>query len=121
MKSQVFEDKNTPPEIRAYIYQQLTDLEGLLPQGSAVSITVEDKSLLPGQIKETVSPKKVIIYLETSVGNLLAEAKHKDVFKAVKKAKENLKAQLSTLQLALTRQDERANQIENIIRHPYLH
>ncbi len=120
MKSQVFEDKNTPPEIRAYIYQQLTDLEGLLPQGSAVSITVEDKSLLPGQTK-VASPKKVIIYLETSSGNLLAEAKHKDVFKAVKKAKEHLKLQLFTLQSALMRQDERANEIENIIRHPYLH
>lgn len=120
MKPHVFEDKNTPPEIRAYIYQQLTDLERLLPQGSAISITVEDKSLLDKNTKPN-APKKVVIYLETSIGNLLAESKNKDVFKAIKVAKEHLKAQLSTLQGVLVRPEDRANEIENIIRHPYLH
>ncbi len=123
-------DKNTSPEIRAFIYQQLTDLENLLPQGAALSITVEDKSLLPKaktskaktkQLSKKIHTKKVVIYLETSVGNIFVESKNKDVFKAIQTAKEDLKNQLSTLQNILIRQDERANSIETIMRHPYLH
>jgi ribosome-associated translation inhibitor RaiA len=118
MKHTLNSQQNTNPEVRAFIYQQLTDLEGLLPQNSNVSIVVED----PAVIKKTkkAQKKKVMIQLETEVGNLVVESEHIDIYKAIQAAKENLRSQLSVLQ-AFTNAEDRTEQINNIIGHKYLH
>jgi ribosome-associated translation inhibitor RaiA len=122
------EDSN--PEIRAFIYQQLSDLEGLMPQGSNVSIVVEDPAMLKkakkiGSSKKLLkktppSKKKVVIQLETAEGNLLVESEHSDVYVAIQAAKENLRGQLFALQSFLN-PDDRDKQISDIIEHRILH
>lgn len=111
-------EQNTTPEIRAFIYQQLTDLEGLLPQNSNVSIVVEDPAILKKSKK--AQEKKVMIQLETEAGNFVVESEHLDVYKAIQAAKENLRSQLSVLQ-AFTNGEDRDEKINNIIEHKYLH
>lgn len=109
---------NAAPEIRAFIYQQLTDLEGLLPQNSNVSIVVEDPAIIKKSKKEF--KKKILITLETEAGNLVVESEHVDVYKAIQVAKENLRSQLTALQ-SFIGGDERDQEINNIIEHRYLH
>lgn len=118
MKHTLNSQQNTTPEIRAFIYQQLTDLEGLLPQNSNVSIVVEDPAVLKKTKK--AQKKKVMIQLETEVGNLVVESEHMDVYKAIQAAKENLRAQLSVLQ-TFTSGEDRDEKINDIIEHKYLH
>lgn len=126
MKPSINAQENSSPEIRAFIYQQLADLEGLLPQGSNVSIIVEDPSVIkiPLDLKMAKraksKKKKVIIQLETTEGNLLVESEHLDIYKAIQAAKENLRNQLSALQSFLNLED-RDKQINDIIDHTYLH
>lgn len=123
------EDSN--PEIRAFIYQQLSDLESLMPQGSNVSIVVEDPTMLKIKsnqilgdrkfLKKTKSfKKKVVIQIETAEGNLLVESEHHDVYTAIQAAKENLRGQLSALQSFLN-PDDRDKQISDIIEQKMLH
>lgn len=119
MKHTFNSQESTSPEIRAFIYQQLTDLEGLLPQNSNVSIIVED----PAIIKKTkkAQKKKVMIQLETEAGNLVVESEHLDVYKAIQAAKENLRSQLSVLQAFTGGMEDRDEKINDIIEHKYLH
>jgi ribosomal subunit interface protein len=113
-------NSNTTPEIRAFIYQQLTDLEGLLPQGSNVNIVVEDPALL-SKSKTKVFKKKVMIQLETQAGNIVVESEHKDVFKAIQLAKETLSGQLSTLQNFLGETEDRDDKINEILSNKIIH
>ncbi len=116
------------PEVRAFIYQQLTDLEDLLPQGSNVSILVEDPNLLPAAQKVAKSKKsnrkkqkkKVIIQLDTTVGNIVVENENFDVYQAISGAKEELRGQLTTLQNFLDPID-RDQKIEDIVSNKLLH
>lgn len=110
------------PEVRAFIYQQLTDLEGLLPQGSNVSIVVEDPNLLPKKEgkKSKLQKKRVVIQLDTSAGNLVVQNENLDVYKAIQGAKEELRGQLATLQNFLSPTD-RDQEIEDIISNKLLH
>jgi len=109
------------PEVRAFIYQQLTDLEGLLPQGANVSIVVEDPNLLPKKGKKSkLQKKRVVIQLDTTVGNLVVQNENLDVYKAIQGAKEELRGQLSTLQNFLSPTD-RDQEIEDIISNKLLH
>jgi ribosome-associated translation inhibitor RaiA len=116
--------ENSSPEIRAFIYQQLSDLEALLPQGTAVSVVVEDPALSPTYKArpKKLSEKKVVMQLETAAGNLLVESENQDVYAAITKARDDLKVQLATLQSFLAEENiDRSNQIENILTHKYLH
>lgn len=99
------------PEVRAFIYQELNDLDGLLPAGTALSVVVDDKA----------NKNKVAIHLQSNIGNLYVESESKDVFKAIRKAKENLKDQLSALQSFLIETEDREMQIEHIINKDFLH
>lgn len=131
MKTTSNSPENSTPEIRAFIYQQLSDLEGLMPQGSNVSIIVEDPAMLnkrSGKVnsdkknskKFKSKKKKVVIQLETAEGHLLVQSEHLDVYKAIQAAKENLRGQLSALQNFLN-PDDRDQQINDIIDHKQLH
>jgi ribosome-associated translation inhibitor RaiA len=118
MKSAIDNLNNAAPEIRAFIYQQLTDLEGLLPQNSNVFIMVEDPSLLKKSKKK--QKMKVIINLETEVGNLAVTGENTNIYKAIQSAKESLKTQLSALQSFLVG-EEREQEIHRIMEQRYLH
>jgi ribosomal subunit interface protein len=121
MKQTLSPNINTTPEVRAFIYQQLTDLEGLLPQGSNVNIVVEDPALLSKAKKPKIFKKKVMIQLETEAGNIVVESEHKDVFKAISLAKETLRGQLTTLESFLGGAEDRDQKIEDILAHKILH
>ncbi len=118
MKATMNNLNNAAPEIRAFIYQQLADLEGLLPQHSNVSIVVEDPSILKKNKKR--QKMKVVINLETEAGNISAIGENLDVYKAIQAAKETLQSQLSALQSFISG-DDRDQEINNIIGQRYLH
>lgn len=121
MKETIATPANTTPEIRAFIYQQLTDLEGLLPQGSNVSIVIEDPAILNKDKKKKHFKKKVMIQLETEAGNIVVESENFDVYKAIRLAKETLRGQLSTLQSFLMDADDRDQKIKDILDQKILH
>jgi ribosome-associated translation inhibitor RaiA len=84
-QTQVTKNMGSTPEVRAFIYQQLNDLEHLLPVGSSVSVSVmpEKKSTFMAQI-EVIGP----------AGTLHSTAIHKDEYSAIVAAKHDLKSQL---------------------------
>lgn len=116
--------EGSSPEVRAFIYQQLAELESLLPQGTAVSVVVEDPSVQSSRAQKVAAPsrKRVIMQLETAAGRFFVEGKNDDIYKAITKAKNDLKDQLTILQSFLADSNSsRSNHIENILSQKYLH
>lgn len=106
------------PEVRAYIYQQLSDLEPLIPKGSAIAITVDEEKAATKSEK----PKKYVsIILKTTMGDLVVKSTHKDIYKAINTAKTDLAGQLANLQYWIDENDERKLQIDLMMNHKYLH
>ncbi len=89
--------QNVNPEIRAYIYQQLADLEVLLPEGSAISISIDnsDKKMVETAIK-----------IETPYGEISALEESVDIYECLNQAKENLVKQLGEIHRIASEQDE---------------
>lgn len=105
------------PEVRAFIYQQLSDLEEFLPQGSAVSV-----SILPEETKKLSFCAKIEIM--TPGGTLLSTAIHGDEYAAIVSAKRDIKSQLEFwfhLGELEENDDSRERLIEAISEKRYLH
>lgn len=104
-------DKTTP-EIRAYIYQQLSDLEHMIPKGSAIAITVdEDKK----------EKKYVSIVLKTALGELVVNSQNQDIYEAIQDARHDLEGQLSNFSGMIDEDELREGAVDHLMTHKYLH
>jgi ribosomal subunit interface protein len=94
--------QNVNAEIRAYIYQQLADIEQLLPEGSEISIFINDND------KKKIETN---IKIETPFGEIHAFEESPDIFESLSQAKENLVKQLSEIHRATGEQDPETDQL----------
>ncbi|MCB0393676.1 MAG: hypothetical protein KDD25_03920 [Bdellovibrionales bacterium] len=76
---------NSSPEVRAFIYQQLNDIEYLLPAGSSVNVSVS-----PDQTKTFRAQIEVV----GPDGAISSTAMNKDEYAAIVAAKRDIKTQL---------------------------
>lgn len=88
--------QNVNPEIRAYIYQQLADLEQFLPEGSEISIVINDSNKLKIETN---------IKIATPFGEIHAVEESTDIYLSLSQAKNNLVKQLSEIQRISTERD----------------
>jgi ribosome-associated translation inhibitor RaiA len=70
------------PEIRAYIYQQLADLEPHLPEGSAISIVINENPK-SGSHASTIK-------VDTPYGEVSAIEEKQDIYESLSAAKDSL-------------------------------
>ncbi len=105
--------QNVNPEIRAYIYQQLADLEQLLPEGSEISIVINDND------KKNIETD---IKIATPFGEIHALEQSSDIYQSLTQAKANLLKQLGEMHRAASEQDIDADDIvQAIIDKRHLH
>ncbi len=132
-------------ELKAFIYQQMADIQPLVPEAK-VAVTVQlvnsgeieemhqeeyyeeveyrEVSLADDEADEessAIDEKEYLVSLTATFGDgqLEVEGSDKNVYIAVTKAKDILVAQLTAVQNALLDQTERDVQIQNIISGNY--
>lgn len=93
------------PEIRAYIYQQLADLETFLPDSSAVSIYIDDKN----------RSFSTTIKIDTPFGEIQALEKSDDVYASLAQAKDNIVKQLGEIHRAANESSPEFDDMVNAI------
>ena len=111
----VLDLKNVNPEIRAFIYQQIADLEPHLPEGSAISFILNEDS-----------PKAVAgIQVETPFGNIEAQGEPGTIFESLTSAKELLIKQIGEITREMDEGEASAadydDAIEAVMNKEYLH
>lgn len=106
---QLFNLENVSPEIRAYIYQQLAELEPHLPEGSAISILINE------------NPKSgshaATIKVETPFGEVKAIEEKHDIYESLSAAKENLVKQIDVVTRAMLENETESDVLVDAIRN----
>ena len=83
--------QNMSPEMRAHIYQQLSDLEPHLPEGSGITVYIDDADI------KNIS---AAIRVNTPYGEIQAEGQSTDVYHSLSIAKESVIKQLGEMERA---------------------
>ncbi len=104
-------DKTTP-EVRAYIYQQLNDIEHMIPKGSAIAVSVDE---------DKTHQKTVSIILKTVIGDVVVSSQSTNIFAAIQAAKDDLEVQLSDISSIIDEDDVRSMALDQLLKNKYLH
>ena len=91
---------NVHPEVRAFIYQQMADLERFLPEGSNVSILIND-DLQSRKLKKV----SATIRIQTPYGDLRALGETGDIYHSLQEAKAVMLRQLGEMHRMSSEQD----------------
>ena len=95
------------PELRAYIYQQLSDIESMLPAGTGIQVAVHKEEKPKGKFL-------TVIYVDSLLGQIKALGQAKNLYDSIAGAKEKmLQMMLSSPQVS---DDERSARIDEILR-----
>ena len=109
---------DSPPEVRAFIYQQLSDIQNWVPDGSAITVSVAPS-------KEEAKFTHAKIEIDTPNGPISSYAQNEDQYDAIVAAKQELQKQLELWGDADFEEDflevDRADLIDAIIDGRYLH
>ena len=119
--------KKAPPpgEVRAFIYQQLSEIQSLLPEGSVVQVSVS--AVEPKKPKNPCSPKRNLTQAEIQVdsigGRMVATAQDKDEYWAILEARAKMEKQIKILEDTQFYSGEEAREdlVEAITSKQYLH
>jgi ribosomal subunit interface protein len=105
----------TDRELKAYIYQQLMDIQPYLVTNSQVAVTVSLKN------KNSKKKKQFLVTLNAKIenGEMAAEGQDGDVYQAFGKAKELMMLQLAELQNSLMDPAERELEVQTALAGGY--
>lgn len=108
------------PEVKAYIYQQMAEIEQLLPEGSNVTIQISDHSDEDDiRLSNNVASK---IRIRTPYGEINALEKATDIYNSLFLCKQSLISQLGAMQRHVAEeQSERSHVVESVIKKERLH
>ncbi len=106
-------------EIKAYIYQQLNELESLIPKGSTVSVEVNE--VLENQSPSENGTIATRMSVKTPVGELLADEIDEDIFKSITEATNSLAHQLTLLKTSFETQLNRDSLVDFYSQNTYMH
>jgi ribosome-associated translation inhibitor RaiA len=101
------------PEVKAHIYQQLTEFEPYLLPGSHIAVLIRDTKKQPGVV--------VTFSLSAEGGQIHGKGKGADVYEAAKMAKEDILSQFDSIQNQLVSAQDREVEISQITNNPSGH
>lgn len=118
------------PEVKSYIYQQITEFEPFVTPQTIVAVLARDPKKLAIQYetegkdfdKKTLRQlHRIAIVLKENDASVEAEGVHQDIFQAIKMAKEELLKKLLAIQDSVVSQQDRLMEINHFLQHPVLH
>lgn len=118
------------PEVKSYIYQQLTELEPYITPQTVIEVISKDPRKLALQfeaegkdfdMESLRSHYRMSITLSDGQAKVFAEGLDPDIFAAVRKAKEILLKQLIEIQDKVVTQQERNIAIHQALQNTMLH
>ncbi len=104
-------------EVKAYIYQQLNELETLIPKGSVISVEINE---VPGQRPKTPTIA-TRMSVQTPAGELLVDEMNEDVFTSITEATNSLAHQLTLLKTTSEAQINRNVLVDFYSQNTYIH
>lgn len=118
------------PEIRSFIYQQILEFEPYVTPQTMVAVMVKDPMKLHAKLEaegESISKRKlakmyrISIVLKEDGTKIQEEGLHKDLFEAIKMAKNKLIEKLAAIQDHVISQQDRIQQINQALSNPNVH
>lgn len=118
------------PEVKSYIYQQISEFEPFVTPQTVVAVVARDPRKLALQYetdgiefnrKELKKLYRIAIVLKEGDTSVEAEGVDKDIFGAIRIAKENLLKQLIEIQDSIVSQQDRIMEINHFLQNPVLH
>lgn len=120
-----YKEMQKNPEVKAFIYQQINELEGFVTPNTVVTVMAKDPTKLASfydesgiSINKSALKKMYRIAIILTEAGATAEAEGIDgnLFEAIRKAKQNLLKQLVEIQDSVISQSDRNSEV-----HQYLH
>lgn len=101
------------PEVKAHIYQQLTEFEPYLLPGSHIAVLIKDRN-------ETAKKNRVVVTFSLSAegGQIHGKGAAADVYEAAKIAKNDILKQFDSIQNQLVSAQDREVEINEIMTNP---
>lgn len=113
------------PEVKSYIYQQITEFEPYISSETIFAVVAKD----PTQLADQFEPEgdkydqmnlaelyRISISLTENGTTIEAEGVSKDIFTAIKLAREKLSSHLQEMHDSVVNQKERDKEIEGLLR-----
>lgn len=125
-----FKEFQKNPEVKAFIYQQINDLEGFVTPDTVVTVMAKDAAKLAAQYdmegiefdkKELKKMYRVAIILKEAGATAEAEGMDKNIFVAIRKAKDNLLHKLVEIQDSVVSQQDRNTEVHQYLHQPTIH
>lgn len=118
------------PEVKAYIYQQISEFEPFVTPETVVAVISRDPRKLAIQLEtegKDIDPSKLrkmhrmAIVLREGETHIQAEGLSEDIFEAIRIAKDKLLKRLAEIQDTVISQQDRQEQINFALQNPQLH
>lgn len=125
-----FKELQKNPEVKAFIYQQINELEGFVTPNTVVTVMAKDANKLAKQYEmegveydkqELKKMYRVAIVLKEAGATAEAEGIDKNLFVAIQKAKDNLLKQLIEIQNTVISQQDRNTEVHQYLHQPTIH
>ncbi|HRO68321.1 MAG TPA: hypothetical protein PL182_12200 [Pseudobdellovibrionaceae bacterium] len=120
----------TDPEVKSYIYQQLSEFEPYVSPETVVAVVSRDPRKLMLQFeaegKETTKEElsklfRIAIVLKEGDTQIQEEGLHENVFEAIRLAKQSLLKKLEMIQDSVISNQDRMAQINDALQNHQLH
>lgn len=118
------------PEVKSFIYQMIADLEPFITPQTVVTVAAKNPRKLALQyeaegkefsIEELKNLHRISITLSEGDSKISAEGLDRDLFIAIREAKENLVKELIAIQDAVISHQDRLIQINHYLQNTHLH
>ena len=118
------------PEVKSFIYQQLSDFKDFVTEETIVTVVAKDPKKLalqletdgnPIPMKELKKMYRIAIVLREDDTVLQEEGLHSDIFLAIKQAKDKLLATLAEIQNEMMSNSDRQEQINEALENNKVH
>lgn len=118
------------PEVKSFIYQQIAEFEGFVTPQTIVTVMARDPRKLALQYEtegkefkksELRKLYRIAIVLTEDDTSVEAEGVSKDIYEAIKNAKDNLMKKLVDIQDSVISQQDRIVEINQALQNPTIH
>lgn len=116
--------KTIDPEVRSYIYQVLLDFEPFTSSATVIAVSAKDPSALniEGMSQSELERQfRISISLTEDGTQIEEEGLAKDIYGALREAKDKLMRHLTEIQDSVVTPAERASQIQWALSKPQVH
>lgn len=118
------------PEVKSYIYQMITEFEPYITPQTVIAVVAKDPTKLALQyeaegkefeMEDLKSHYRISISLKEDNAKIAAEGVDKDIYAAIRKAKDALLQKLIEIQDRIVTQQERNMEIHHALQNTMIH